>query len=115
VAFARATEAISAAVGMQRARIGLYTGEPQLSAEGYIGLDVHRAARNMSAGHGGQVLLSQTTRDLVEHDLPGGVSLRDLGGNPATTLMTTTCSIVCKKQLAKRANVCKIEEERLFL
>jgi class 3 adenylate cyclase len=44
-----------------------------------VGLDVHRAARIMSAGHGGQVLLSQTTRDLVEHDLPDRVSLQDLG------------------------------------
>jgi predicted ATPase/class 3 adenylate cyclase/DNA-binding CsgD family transcriptional regulator len=93
VAFTRATDAVSAAVDMQRAlaehvwpegvtvrvRIGLHTGEPQLSAENYIGLDVHRTARIMSAGHGGQVLLSQTTRDLVEHDLPTGVSLRDLG------------------------------------
>src|SRR6266581_857991 len=93
VAFARATDAVSAAVEMQRAlaahswpdgatvhvRMGLHTGEPQRSAEGYVGLDVHRAARIMSAGHGGQVLLSQTTRDLVEHDLPDGVSLLDLG------------------------------------
>ncbi len=93
VAFARAGEAVSAAVEMQRAlaahpwpagvtvhvRIGLHTGEPQLSAEGYVGLDVHQAARIMSAGHGGQVLLSRTTHDLVEHDLPEGVSLRDLG------------------------------------
>lgn len=93
VAFTRATDAVSAAVEMQRAlvahpwpdgaavhvRMGLHTGEPQRSAEGYVGLDVHRAARIMSAGHGGQVLLSQTTRDLIEHDLPDGVSLRDLG------------------------------------
>lgn len=95
VAFARATDAVCAAVGMQRAlaahpwpegaivrvRIGLHTGEPQRSAEGYVGLDVHRAARIMSAGHGGQVLLSQTTCDLVERDLPDGVSLRDLGAH----------------------------------
>ena len=40
---------------------------------------MHHAARIMSAGHGGQVLLSQTTRELVKHDLPEGVSLRDLG------------------------------------
>jgi predicted ATPase/class 3 adenylate cyclase/DNA-binding CsgD family transcriptional regulator len=93
VAFARATDAISAVVAAQRAlvahawpngvairvRMGLHTGEPQFSAESYVGLDVHRAARIMSAGHGGQVLLSQTTRDLVEHELPEGVSLRDLG------------------------------------
>jgi predicted ATPase/class 3 adenylate cyclase len=95
VAFARATDAVSAAVEMQRAlaghawsngvtvrvRMGLHTGEPQLSAEGYVGLDVHHAARIMSAGHGGQVLLSHTTRDLVEHDLPGAVSLQDLGAH----------------------------------
>jgi len=95
VAFARATDAVCAAVEMQRAlaahpwpngatvhvRMGLHTGEPQRSAEGYVGLDVHRAARIMSAGHGGQVVLSQTTRDLVEHNLPDGVSLRDLGAH----------------------------------
>jgi predicted ATPase/class 3 adenylate cyclase/DNA-binding CsgD family transcriptional regulator len=93
VAFARATDAVLVAVAAQhalvahawpngvtvRVRMGLHTGEPQLSAEGYVGLDVHRAARLMRAGHGGQVLLSQTTSDLVEHDLPEGVSLRDLG------------------------------------
>src|SRR5205085_8746445 len=93
VAFARATDAISGAVAAQRVlashvwpegvvvrvRMGLHTGEPTLSSQGYTGLDVHHAARLMSAGHGGQVLLSQTTRDLVEHDLPAGVSLRDLG------------------------------------
>jgi predicted ATPase/class 3 adenylate cyclase/DNA-binding CsgD family transcriptional regulator len=95
VAFARASDAVSAAVEMQRAffahlwpegvhlrvRMGLHSGEPELSEEDYVGLDVHRAARIMSAGHGGQVLLSQTTRDLVEHDLPEGVSLRDLGAH----------------------------------
>src|SRR6184192_4365364 len=59
----------------------LHTGEPTLSSQGYTGLDVHHAARLMSAGHGGQVLLSQTTRDLAEHDLPTGVSLRDLGAH----------------------------------
>jgi len=92
-AFARATDALSAAVAAQRAiathpwpegvalrvRMGLHTGEPSLVSEGYVGLDVHHAARIMSAGHGEQVLLSQTTRELVEHDLPDGVSLRDLG------------------------------------
>src|SRR5437660_5093995 len=92
-AFARAIDAVSAAVAAQRAlashswpegvavrvRMGLHTGEPQPTAEGYVGMDVHLAARLMSAGHGGQVLLSQTTRHLVEHHLPEGVSLRDLG------------------------------------
>src|SRR2546421_1943790 len=93
VAFARATDAVSGAVAAQRAlashfwpegvvvrvRMGIHTGEPTLSSEGYTGLDVHHAARIMSAGHGGQALLSQTTRDLVENALPDGVSLRDLG------------------------------------
>src|SRR6059058_2943804 len=92
-AFARATDAVSAAVAAQRVlashtwpkgavvrvRMGLHTGEPQRTADGYVGLDVHLPARLMSAGHGGQVLLSQTTRHLVEHNLPAGVSLRDLG------------------------------------
>jgi hypothetical protein len=64
-----------------RVHMGLHTGEPSVTAEGYLGLDVHRAARIMSAGHGGQVLLSQTTCTLVEHDLPDGVSLRDLGAH----------------------------------
>jgi predicted ATPase len=61
--------------------MGLHTGEPQRSAEGYVGLDVHHAARIMSAGHGGQVLLSHTARDLVEQTLPPGVSVRDLGAH----------------------------------
>jgi predicted ATPase/class 3 adenylate cyclase/DNA-binding CsgD family transcriptional regulator len=93
VAFARATNAVLAAVDAQRAlarhswpqgvtvrvRMGIHTGEPSLTSEGYVGLDVHRAARIMSAAHGGQVLLSQTTYNLVEQDLPDDVGLRDLG------------------------------------
>ncbi|HEY6541288.1 MAG TPA: adenylate/guanylate cyclase domain-containing protein, partial [Ktedonobacteraceae bacterium] len=93
VVFARATDAMCAAVDIQRAlaahswpqdavvqvRIGLHTGEPQRSAEGYVGLDVHHAARIMSAGHGGQILLSQATSALVEQSLPSGVHLQDLG------------------------------------
>ncbi len=92
-AFARASDALLAAVAAQhalalhswpdalevRVRMGLHTGEPSRVGEGYVGLDVHRAARIMGAGSGGQVLLSRTTRDLVEQDLPEGVSLRDLG------------------------------------
>src|SRR5947207_3391804 len=92
-AFARASDALLAAVAAQRelalhswpsamavrVRMGLHTGEPSRVVEGYVGLDVHYAARIMNAAHGGQVLLSQTSRDLVEHDLPEGVSLRDLG------------------------------------
>jgi len=92
-AFARASDALLAAVAAQRelashswpdavvvrVRMGLHTGEPSRVVEGYVGLDVHYAARIMSAAYGGQVLLSRTTRELVEHDLPEGVSLRDLG------------------------------------
>jgi WD40 repeat protein/class 3 adenylate cyclase len=62
-----------------RVRMGLHTGEPMLARTGYVGLDVHRAARIGSAGHGGQVLMSRTTRDLVEQDLPAGTQLDDLG------------------------------------
>jgi predicted ATPase/class 3 adenylate cyclase/DNA-binding CsgD family transcriptional regulator len=93
VVFARATDAVSAAVAAQRSctshswpegvevrvRMGLHTGEPERSAEGYVGLDVHLTARLLSAAHGGQILLSRTTQELVEHDLPEDVSLRDLG------------------------------------
>src|SRR5213076_3309435 len=59
--------------GPVRVRMGLHTGEPVVTDEGYVGVDVHRAARVAAAGHGGQVLLTQATRDLV--DLP----VRDLG------------------------------------
>jgi predicted ATPase/class 3 adenylate cyclase len=82
VAFAKASDALSAAVAVRdalgdgpiRVRIGLHTGEPTLSEEGYVGIDVHRAARIAASGHGGQILLSQATRDLVRAD-----RLRDLG------------------------------------
>src|SRR5919206_97301 len=67
--FPRATDAVAAAEAAQaaledgpiRVRMGLHTGEPQLTDEGYVGLDVHRAARICSAGHGGQILVSETT------------------------------------------------------
>jgi predicted ATPase/class 3 adenylate cyclase len=62
-------------------RMGLHTGEGRLGGENYIGIDVNRAARIAAAGHGGQVLLSDTTRALVEHSLPPGVGLRDLGAH----------------------------------
>jgi predicted ATPase/class 3 adenylate cyclase len=93
VVFSGALEAIRAVVQAQRSlashrwpkgvdlrvRMGLHTGEPQVSELGYVGLDVHRAARIAAAGHGGQVILSQTTHDLIEHDLPAGLTLQDLG------------------------------------
>jgi predicted ATPase/class 3 adenylate cyclase len=62
-----------------RVRMGLHTGEGRLGVEGYVGIDVHRAARVGAAAHGGQVLLSETTRALVAQDLAPGVALLDLG------------------------------------
>jgi WD40 repeat protein/class 3 adenylate cyclase len=93
VAFPRARDAVAAAVAAQRTlaqqawpqgetvrvRMGLHTGEAEKALEGYVGLDVHRAARVAHVGHGGQVLLSETTAILVLDDLPAGVSLLDLG------------------------------------
>ncbi len=83
VAFARAADAVAAAAQAQealttapvRVRIGVHTGEPIVTGEGYVGADVHRAARIMSAGHGGQVLVSETTRQLLDTS----IELRDLG------------------------------------
>jgi len=59
--------------------MGLHTGEPLIASTGYVGMDVHRAARIGDAAHGGQVLISQATRELVVRDLPQGLSIRDLG------------------------------------
>ena len=77
VAFARATDAVAACVDGQRAlapgpirvRMGLHTGEPRVTEEGYVGLDVHKGARIAAVGYGGQVLLSQATRALVDADV----------------------------------------------
>ena len=82
VAFAKASDALAAAVdgkaaleaGPIRVRIGVHTGEPLVTGEGYVGIDVHRAARIAAVGYGGQILVSQSTRDLVGSD-----SLRELG------------------------------------
>ena len=59
--------------------MGLHTGEPTVGEEGYLGMDVVRAARICSAGHGGQILLSETTRALVGNSIPEGTAVRDLG------------------------------------
>ncbi|MDQ2909884.1 MAG: adenylate/guanylate cyclase domain-containing protein, partial [Actinomycetota bacterium] len=74
VAFPDAEEALQAAreaqqalaAGSVRVRIGLHTGEPLLTDEGYVGVDVHKAARICSAGHGGQILVSERTKLVVE-------------------------------------------------
>ena len=57
-------------------RIGLHTGEPTVVNETYVGLDIQRAARICAAGHGGQVLLSQSTYSLVRTRPPASVSLQ---------------------------------------
>src|SRR5262249_48858624 len=87
-AFARASDAVAAAQAWQlaleegpiRVRIGLHTGEPTLTEEGYVGIDVHAGARVAAAGHGGQILLSQATSDLVDGDFLdlGAHRLKDL-------------------------------------
>jgi predicted ATPase/class 3 adenylate cyclase len=92
--FPRAGAAVAAAVDAQRqlaaepwrdgvelrVRMGLHTGDGSLDGDGeYVGADVHRAARIAAAGNGGQVLLSETSSDLVSGELPAGVELRSLG------------------------------------
>ena len=91
--FPRARDAVAAAVDAQRAlrdhewpdgrevrvRMGVHTGEPHVGEEGYLGLDVVRAARISAAGHGGQILISETTRALLGNQLPEGVAVHDLG------------------------------------
>jgi hypothetical protein len=59
--------------------MGIHTGEPLVGGERYIGMGVNRGARICAAGHGGQVLLSNTTRELVEDELPDDIRVRDLG------------------------------------
>jgi YVTN family beta-propeller protein len=92
-AFRKAKDAVAAAIAAQRAlaasawpdglvvrvRMGLDTGEPVVGTDRYVGLGVHRTARIMAAGHGGQILLSATTHNLAHDELPDGVVLRDLG------------------------------------
>jgi class 3 adenylate cyclase/streptogramin lyase len=95
VAFRRAKDAVLAAAATQRAlaahdwpdgaelrvRMGIHTGEARLAENRYVGLSVHRAARICAAGRGGQVLVSQTTANVLEDEeesLPG-LALRDLG------------------------------------
>jgi predicted ATPase len=82
-AFGKASDALAAAAeahttlaeaGPIRVRIGMHTGEPTRTEEGYVGIDVNRAARIAASGHGGQILLSQSTRQLIQ-----GAELLDLG------------------------------------
>src|SRR5262249_48316232 len=91
--FSRARDAALAAADAQRAlaahewpdgaevriRIGMHTGEPVIAEEGYHGIGVHRAARIMAAGHGGQVLASEATAAGLGDEEVTGLGLRDLG------------------------------------
>jgi len=91
--FRSSTDALGAAVHAQRSlasvdwpdgqavrvRMGLHTGEAVLVGDQYMGIDIHLAARIAAAGHGGEVVISENTKDLVEESLPDGVALRDLG------------------------------------
>ena len=93
VVFNRAKDAVAVALAAQRAlgahiwpdgiavrvRMGMHTAEPSVTAKGYVGLGVHRAARICSAGHGGQVLLSQATQAVLADEVLSGIRLRDLG------------------------------------
>ena len=96
VVFRRAKDALVAAIEAQRGlaahpwpdglelrvRMGIHTGEPKINDEGLTGLAVHRAARICATARGGQVLVSSTTRDLVEDELPPRTKLCDLGEYP---------------------------------
>jgi class 3 adenylate cyclase len=100
VVFRRATQAVATAVQIQRAlataswpqggavrvRIGIHTGEPIRTTEGYTGLDVIRGARIKEAGHGGQVLLSASTAAIVQDALLDELGLRDLGAHRLKSL-----------------------------
>jgi predicted ATPase/class 3 adenylate cyclase len=82
VAFSRASDAAKAALAGQQAlaasplrvRMGLHTGEPLIRDGGYVGMDVHRAARVMAAGHGGQIVVSERSGSFLD-----GLTLEDLG------------------------------------
>ena len=92
VVFTSAHEAVAAAIEVQRSlrehdwpgqvplrvRIGLHTGEPERHEDGYIGIDVHRAARIAGTAHGGQIVLSATTRSWWAPTAPD-YRVRDLG------------------------------------
>lgn len=91
--FQSAAAAIEAAVALQRTlatqswpgelecrvRAGIHSGRPTLTPSGYIGLSVHTAARVGQAGHGGQILVTEHTRNALKGVAPGGMAFRSLG------------------------------------
>jgi class 3 adenylate cyclase len=93
IVFRNAASAVAAAIEAQRAlaaatwpagaevrvRMGLHTGRGIAGGDGYVGLDIHRAARIAAAAHGGQVLMSEASRAATARGLPPGVGVRNLG------------------------------------
>ena len=123
------------AAGPIRVRIGIHTGTPHLAGEGYVGVDVHRAARIAACGHGGQVLVSAATvallgtdglRDLGEHrlkDLSAPERLYQLGADefpPLKSLYQTNLPITPtpflgrEKELAEVLGLLSLEDVRLL-
>jgi class 3 adenylate cyclase len=98
--FKRPSDALDAALAIQRmlgehtwpdglevrVRAGVHGGRPTLTDTGYVGLSVHTVARICSAGHGGQILVSEQTRRALKGNLPVGVRLRSLGRHPLAGL-----------------------------
>jgi predicted ATPase/class 3 adenylate cyclase len=74
-----AQRTLAADVPTIRVRMGLHTGEGILGGDDYVGIEVNRAARIAATGHGGQIVLSAATRELVADALPDGVAIRSLG------------------------------------
>jgi predicted ATPase len=129
-AFASASEAVSAveqamaslADGPVRIRVGVHTGEPLLDPPKYVGPDVHKGARIMSAAHGGQVLLSGTTRELVAEDVldlgrhrlkdfAEQVSLYQLGSNrfpPLRTISNTNLPVPLSSFVGREQEVTEV-------
>ncbi len=124
-ALAAAAEAQSALVtGPIRVRMGIHTGTPHLASEGYVGVDVHRAARIAAAGHGRQVLVSASTASLVEaelldlgehrlKDLSAAERLFQLGDGefpPLKTLYRTNLPIPATPFLGRERELGKVAE-----
>lgn len=130
IAFARASDALAAASEVQaaladgpiRVRIGVHSGEPLIVSGNYVGLDVHKAARICAAAHGGQVLVSQATRDLVGDglralgeyrlkDLTAPERLFQLGGSdfpPVRTLRATNLPVQPGPLLGRREELAEL-------
>jgi predicted ATPase/class 3 adenylate cyclase len=129
-AFAAGSQAVTAvahamaslADGPVRIRVGVHTGEPLLDPPKYVGPDVHKAARIMSAAHGGQVLLSGATRELVAEDVldlgrhrlkdfPEPVSLYQLGPDrfpPLRTISNTNLPVPLSSFVGREHEVTEV-------